>query len=58
MSRNFILAAGSVLWAVVLIDVAAHAVFGDPVIPAAFAVMAVGWLAIRRPRLALLRSAA
>jgi hypothetical protein len=58
VSRNFILAAGSILWAVVLIDVAAHAAFGDPVIPAAFAVIAVGWLAVRRPQLALLRRAA
>jgi len=43
---------------VVLIDVAAHAAFGDPVIPAAFAVIAVGWLAVRRPQLALLRRTA
>jgi hypothetical protein len=50
MSRNQILGAGAILWAVVAVDVMVHLAAGDLVVPAATVIVGVSWVAIRRPR--------
>ena len=52
VSRNVVLYAGVLAWGGVLVDTLFHAAIGDPVIPAVFGIITLGWFALRRPQLA------
>jgi hypothetical protein len=48
MSRNQIIGAGAILWAVVGLDVIVHLAAGDLLVPAALGIVGTSWVAIRR----------
>lgn len=50
MSRNLILATGTLLWTVCAVDAIVHVATGFWIAPAVAAIVAVGWVAIRRMR--------
>jgi hypothetical protein len=52
VSRDIVLFAGAIAWLGVGLDTLFHAAIGDPVIPAVFGLILVGWFALRRPQLA------
>ena len=52
---NVVLYAGVLAWGGVLVDTVFHAAIGDPVIPAVFGIITLGWFALRRPQLAFRR---
>jgi hypothetical protein len=47
MSRNQIIGAGALLWALVAGDVIVHLVSGDLVVPTVLGVVGTSWVAIR-----------
>lgn len=49
MSRNRILAAGALLWALTAADAVGHALMGDWLVPGGMAIILVSWIALRRP---------
>ena len=53
MSRNFILAMGTVLWTAVAIDVAGHIVFGDWIAPVIAGIVGLTVVAVLRVRRSL-----
>ncbi|HEX3427478.1 MAG TPA: hypothetical protein VHS36_01625 [Candidatus Limnocylindrales bacterium] len=49
MSRNRILAAGALLWALTAADAVGHALMGDWLVPGGMAIILVSWIVLRRP---------
>jgi hypothetical protein len=57
MSRNRILAAGVLLWAVAALDMLIHITSGDWLGPSIAVVMGIAFVAVRMPRRARLEAA-
>jgi hypothetical protein len=57
MTRNKILAAGTILWGIVAVDAIIHLASGDWTVPAIVGFAGVLWVAIRRPRPGLAETA-
>jgi hypothetical protein len=58
VSRNVVLYAGLLAWAGVIVDTVFHIAIGDPIIPAVFGMIILGWVALRAPQLAVRKATA
>jgi hypothetical protein len=58
MSRNLILATGTFLWTVFAVDAIVHVATGFWIAPAVAGLVGVAWVAMRRVRVHVRRSAA